>query len=228
MIELSANFQERKFVIFDLDGTLIDSSEDIANAQIYAISSVSGISPDQLDRQKLASLLGKGLVETFLPFLSPEQHHLIPLMIETYRSFYSDNLTTYTRVFPGMPELMADLKAAGRITAVATTKYFSTTERLVEHFGLKPYLDFVQGTDHDSFPLKPDPYILNLLLQRANLTAADTLMIGDTDNDVLCAQRAGVASIGVTWGAWGEVALAQLGPDGIAHNVQQLRAMILA
>jgi phosphoglycolate phosphatase len=225
---LFANFQQRKFVIFDLDGTLIDSSEDIANAQIYAISSVSGIAPDQIDRKKLTSLLGKGLVETFLPFLSHEQQHLIPQMVEAYRSFYADNLTTYTKVFPGMPELLAELKAAGRITAVATTKYFSTTERLVEHFGLKPYLDFVQGTDHDSFPLKPDPYILNLLLQRASLSAADTLMIGDTDNDVICAQRAGVASIGVTWGAWGELALAQLGPDGIAHNVPQLRAMILA
>ncbi len=218
---------QRDFVVFDLDGTLIDSSQDIASAQVYALTAVAGLESEEIDRAKLARLLGKGLEQTFAPFLRPEQMSLLPDLVDAYRTYYKKNMTIHTHVFPGMVDVLQAVKEAGKLTAVATTKWQFTTDGLVDYFGLRPYLDFVQGSDETNFPLKPDPYILNLLMQKAGKTKEETVMVGDTDNDVLCAQGAGANVIAVTWGAWGRDQLENLKPDALATSQNELLNYLL-
>jgi phosphoglycolate phosphatase len=216
----------RKFVVFDLDGTLIDSNRDIMAALTHAMTTVGGLKREEIDQIKLAGLMGKGLEEVYAVFL-PEHRYLYPAMVQAYREYYLQNLTTTTTIFPGMMTLLDELKKSGKVTAIATTKWQHTADTLADHFGLRCYIDFVQATEFDGFPLKPDPYILTLLMQKAGFEPQDTVMVGDTDNDILCAQRAGAASIGVAWGAWSIDMLASLGPDAIVENPAHLRNLLI-
>ncbi|NWJ45432.1 MAG: HAD family hydrolase [Chloroflexi bacterium] len=223
---MNNSLNRRKLVVFDLDGTLLDSNRDIATALNYSMTTIGGLRPEDIDQRRVAALMGKGLEEVFENFL-PDRRDLYPAMVAAYRDYYSLNMTTTTHLFPGMLPILATLKELGRITAIATTKWQTTADKLADYFGLRPYVDFVQATDREGFPLKPDPFILQLLMEKAHMTPADTIMIGDTDNDILCAQRAGVASVGVIWGAWSEENLLKLSPDAIVSTPEHLQALLL-
>ncbi|MEI7554950.1 HAD family hydrolase [Candidatus Chlorohelix sp.] len=223
---MNNSFACRKLVVFDLDGTLIDSNRDIATALNYSMTTIGGMRLEDIDQQLVADLMGKGLEEVFETFL-PDKRELYPSMVVAYRDYYSRNMTTTTQLFPGMLPILSTLKELGRITAIATTKWQTTADKLADYFGLRPYVDFVQATDREGFPLKPDPFILQLLMEKAQVTPVDTIMIGDTDNDILCAQRAGVASVGVIWGAWSKESLLKLSPDAIVSTPEQLLALLL-
>src|SRR6476469_6449074 len=120
---MSVNFKERKFVIFDLDGTLIDSNADLAAAIIYAAITVGGVPESEIDQALLHSYMGKGLHETFGVLLPPDRHQFMEELIATFRAYYREHSLQNTVVFPGALALLERLKAAGKLTAIATTKY---------------------------------------------------------------------------------------------------------
>lgn len=221
------DFKHRKFIIFDFDGTLIDSNDDVAAALVHTLTEVGGVLPDNIDYATLQSFLGKGLAETFGAFLPSDRHNLIPQLITAFREYYRENCVNKTALFPGAQALLQKLRTAGKCTAIATTKYQPNTMLIADKLGLSPYFDFIQGTEPGEWPLKPDPFILNLLMQKAGCRPDESLMLGDTDNDVLCAQRAGIPVVAVSWGAWSAERLLALEPQALVNNFDELAGLLL-
>jgi phosphoglycolate phosphatase len=217
----------RQFLVFDLDGTLIDSNADLAEALNYAATTVGGVPEAAIDRALVHSYMGKNIHQTFTALLPADRHDRMDELVAAFRAYYREHGLVNTTVFPGALALLERLRRAGKVLAIATTKYHPNTLHLAEVLGLTPYFDFIQGTEHGDWPSKPDPFILNFLMKKAGVSPAQSLMIGDTDNDVLCAQNAGVPVIAVSWGAWSAAQLQELKPDALANNFDELVALLL-
>ena len=193
-----------KLVLFDLDGTLLDTLEDLAAAVNHALS-VRGLPLHSL--QEYRSMVGHGvrnLVQQALP--SGSDDNLIDAALADFKAFYTTHIDVHTRPYPGMQELLKDLHAAGVQMAVASNKFQAGTEKLVREFFPEIPFAAILG-NREGYPLKPDPEIVAEVL-RASGTAPDgsrtsrkdTVMVGDSRTDMLTAANGGINAIAVGWG----------------------------
>lgn len=211
----------RKLLIFDLDGTLIDSKVDIAHSINYALSQ-SGLS--QIQVKKIFSIIGFPLAEAF-HLLKPELHpHQIAALVATYRAYYEDHWSDHTTIFPHVRETLGKLTAHRK--AVASTKYSQHTNLIVKTLDLQQYFDLVLGTDPESFPAKPDPAIVHKVMDTLGFSPSQTLMIGDTDKDILAGKNAGVVTCAVTYGIGTKKELAALKPDYIINSFSEILEIV--
>lgn len=204
-------------LIFDVDGTLIDSKIDIADAQLWVLRQL-GI--DQWTREDIYPRIGRPLTETFKELLPPEMHDRITEAKRMYIAHYRPRALETTILFPGVEETLAALHARQIPMAVATTKSSVTANRVLEHFGIRQYFVQVQGTDDT--PAKPDPYVVNRILREQKWSATETALVGDSEVDILCAHNAGIEAWAVTWGSTPEARAIELGADRIVNNMTEL------
>lgn len=179
----------KQLMIFDLDGTLIDSLPDIADAMNRALSDW-GMAPRSLSEIK--HFIGTGtqkLVERACDGSIPEG------LLEAYRSHYDNNLLRRTTAYPGLSELLAGLKRSK--LAVVTNKYQSAADRIIEE--LFPGV-FQEVIGDGRFPRKPDPSAIYYLMEKYRLTPDQTVLIGDSRGDQATAKNAGIQFVGVAWG----------------------------
>ena len=204
-------------IIFDLDGTLVDSKRDIAGAQLWVLHQlgVDSYRPDDL-----YPLIGKPLTETFTKLLPSDLHHRIADAAEMYKTYYPPRALETTALFPGVKETLEALRSKGFRLATATTKLTPGTHRVLAHFGIDTFFDQIQGSD--DIPFKPDPSIINKILQDQSWDRSTTLMVGDTDNDIHAGKRAGIATCGVTYGSLTKEQMTSLEPDFIIHSFPEL------
>ena len=210
-------------IIFDLDGTLVDSTEDIVRAFAHSLAQFD---IDHVETDAIRQLIGKPLNQAFHSLLPERYHSLVPRCVEQFRAYYFEHCLDHSRPFPGVPELLNDLKTRGFTLAVATTKRGFMAKKVVEGLGLTDFFELVQGTDE--LPAKPDPAILFHVCQQLNRPTQEAMMVGDTDNDVLAAKRAGMASCAVCWGAWSKDRLHELQPDWLLEHPTQLLDILVA
>lgn len=208
-------------LIFDVDGTLLDSRRDIAAAQLYVIRKL-GIT--HLTPEDIYPHIGKPLSEIFSILLPPELHGRISRAKETYVTYYRAHALDTTDLFPGVRETLAFLAEQGIRLAVATTKSTMTTVRVLAHFGVAPYFAHMQGSD--DMPFKPDPFIINKILTEQQWERGETMMVGDTAADVLAGRNAGIRTCGVTYGALSRDELEQFQPDVLVDTFEELRTLI--
>jgi phosphoglycolate phosphatase len=204
-------------IIFDFDGTLTDSRKDIAGAQLWALNAMGF---DGYEEHDLYRLIGKPLQETFEHLIPPEHHHRIPEAIALYAEYYPPRSLATTTLFPGVYETLHFLKARGHRLAVASTKKGAGILRVTEHFGITGFFDRLQGSDGIDF--KPAPDVIHAVLDNEGWHAEETIMVGDTDADILAGQAAGVSTCAVTYGALSADELALLHPDYIIHTMSAL------
>jgi phosphoglycolate phosphatase len=206
-----------KNIIFDLDGTLVDSKRDIAAAQHWVLVQlgVHSYKPEEL-----YPLIGKPLRDTFLTLLPADLHERIPEAVELYKNHYPPRALDTTTLFPGVRETIETLRERGIRLATATTKLSAGTRRVLTHFGIAEYFDQIQGSDN--IPFKPDPFIITKILEDQSWEKSGTLMVGDTDNDILAGKRANVPTCGVTYGSLTKEQIEQLNPDIIIHSLPEL------
>lgn len=201
--------------IFDVDGTLLDSAEDICGAIQHVLSPHI---PAPLEFEYLKSFIGYHLDVCFRdvrPDLTREQ---VDELIQQYRTTYSGRNHASTRLYPGVKETLAVLP--GR-KSTATTKGSPTTRIVLEMFGLLPHFDHVQGTD--GFPCKPEPDVILRSMQAVGATPEDCLFVGDSAADMEAGRRAGVKTCGVLYGYGKRDDMAQWEPDyWITHPSQLL------
>lgn len=209
--------KETKLLIFDLDGTLVDSHKDIIDSLMYCYEQL-GVGP--IEESTLRPLIGKPLADVFYATLPEAMHAQVPACVKRFRSYYYEHCLDNTRPYPGVPELLKELHDSGFLMAVATTKRTFMAKKVVQELHLAGYFHLVQGTDE--LPAKPDPAILLSVCRQLDQPVTAAMMIGDTNNDILAAQRAGMKNCAVSWGSWSREQLAQLNPDYIVDELPQL------
>ena len=188
-----------KAVIFDLDGTLLDTIEDLGTAVNFALERRGFPLHSFADyRQKVGHGI-RNLVTVSLPFEKQSDEALIDECLADFREYYTGHIDVHTRPYPGMVELVARLDAEGVKMAIASNKFQAGTETLVAEFF--PGIQFVAVLgNREGFPLKPDPEIVGEVLRKAGCSRSEAVMIGDSMTDMKTAENGGIDTIAVSWG----------------------------
>ena len=208
-----------KAILFDLDGTLTDSGEGIINCAILALEHFGLPIPS---REEMRVFVGPPLHETFLKHGVPADK--VQEAIDVYRSRYIPVGAYENTPYPGIRELLQQLKAAGHKLYVATSKPEATSIKILEHFDLAKYFDMICGATMDISRSSKEAVIGYLLEQ--NGRADNMVMVGDTKFDILGAREHGIPAIGVSWG-YGKVEdMVSAGAAGIAYSMEELLGLL--
>lgn len=209
-------------IIFDLDGTLIDSAEDLA-ISMNATRAHFNMSP--LDPALIYSYVGNGAAVLVRRAMGPEaSDNLVAQALSFFLKFYRVHALEHTRLYAGIKELIRDLAAAGHQQAVLTNKPVKISADIVSALGLARYIRHVYGGD--SFAnKKPDPIGIRTLMNETGSSAGEALMVGDSGVDIQTARNAGVRSCGVTWGFQPE-AFEIYVPDVIVRDPRELMQLV--
>ena len=209
--------QHLSAVIFDLDGTLIDSVEDIANAVNDVLKELDFPTHD-IDFYKRN--IGGGINDLIQCSL-PKDHSVQPeAYIERLDHYYIDHLNKNTEVYPYIYETLDLLRSKSVPVAVVSNKRHPFTVDSVDKF-FKQYIDITIGSGKE-FPLKPDPTSSYHVLDTFNAKPEVSYFVGDTEYDIKTAQNAGMISIGVAWGMSSKDKLSSFEPDHIFEKPKEL------
>lgn len=184
-------------LVLDLDGTLIDSSLDLALA-VNATRKRFGLDPLSLDQ--VAGYVGNGAEMLIRRSIQPDAtDRSVQDGLQFFLQYYRENMLVNTKLYPGVREALEIWRAAGKKMAVLTNKPVRFSQDLVAGLGIADYFARVYGGN--SFETKkPDPFGLNRIMQELRVAPARTLMIGDSSVDVQTARNAGTTCAGVTFG----------------------------
>lgn len=210
-----------KVVIFDWDGTLVDSVEHIADSLHQA---ATDLGYPARERGAYRDIIGLGMVEALealYPGISREQMNAIR---EGYARYFFAKVTTPQNVFAGMAEVLVDLRGAGRGCAVATGKSRRGLDGALVSSGLGPHFDLTRCADETRS--KPDPAMLHDIIRHYGIQPAEAVMIGDTRYDMEMAQRIGMPAIGVEWGVHKRDVLGRYQPHAVVDSVADLREVL--
>ncbi|MFZ4725077.1 MAG: HAD family hydrolase [Paludibacter sp.] len=188
----------KSLLIFDLDGTLLNTIADMAMATNFALSQC-GFPTHEADKYRF--FIGNGinkLFERVLPEGNKTQEKIATLRYH-FLEYYGSHNIELTVPYPEIPELLENLQKKGVRLAVASNKYQFGTEKLVQHFFPEIKFDVVFG-QREGIPTKPDATIINDILEITKTNKSEVLYIGDSGVDMQTAQNGGVEACGVTWG----------------------------
>ena len=214
----------KKLVIFDLDGTLLDTIADLAESANYALK--------QLDYpthpvDAIRTFVGNGinkLLERALPAHEQTEENIMR-MRSHFVPYYDIHNADLSTPYPGIISLLEDLQAKGILIAVASNKYQEATVKLVKQYF--PNIDFVEILgQREGINVKPDPSIVFDILQKAHVSKEDVLYVGDSGVDMQTAINAGVDAIGVTWGFRPRAELESFQPMGLIDKAEELLGFI--
>lgn len=200
--------------LFDIDGTLLDSAQDICGAVQHVLSAHVD---EPLPFEYLRSFVGFHLDAVFSDVLPHATREQLDEMIQLYKENYLGRKHASTRLFPGVAEALSTL---GGRKSTATTKGTPTTRAVLEQFGLLQFFDHVQGTD--GFPCKPAPDVIERSLAVLHVRPEDCLFVGDSAADMEAGRRAGVRICAVNYGYGSPEALAEWEPDYCISDLREL------
>ncbi|MBP5389579.1 MAG: HAD family hydrolase [Bacteroidales bacterium] len=220
----------KRLILWDLDGTLIDTLEDLGAAVDHALKlrglpvhtpaeyrRMVGHGVRNLVRQALEAALRKA-GKTAQP-----DDAAVDAALADFKSYYTAHIDVFTRPYPGIPALLTELQGRGVRMAVASNKFQEGTEHLIREFF--PDIAFVSILgNRPGFPLKPAPEIVEEVLAKAGVARADALLVGDSLTDMKTAANGGIESIAV---AWGYRTPEELAGNRLAGSVSALRDMLL-
>ncbi len=204
--------------IFDLDGTLVDSLRDIAEALNHCLE-LLGLPTYRVDSYRY--MVGEGIPRLCQRAVGQTHPHLVNRLAELARPFYRSRLLRYTCPYRGVPELVARLRSRGVRLAVLSNKPHDLTLRVVHAFWPDHSFDAIYGYIEEEHR-KPSPTYILRICRELQTAPADTWVIGDTPTDVEAAHAAGAVSIGVTWGFRTHADLVAAGADRIVARPEEL------
>lgn len=216
----------KKLVIFDLDGTLLNTIGDLADAVDYVMRSRNLPEHTNAEYRQMVGGGIKRLVERALPAELATNEQYVEECVTQFRRYYVDNIDRHTIPYEGMPELLRKLQSMGIKLAVASNKFQHGTDRLVAKFFGDIDFVAVEG-NREGAPLKPDPAIINNILSKAGIDGKDAVMIGDSGIDIRTAKAANIDSIGVSWGFRFAEELYDAGATIVATTMEELERALL-
>ncbi len=218
-------FSNKKLIIFDLDGTLIDSVPDLASAVNHMLETLER---ETFGEETIRYWVGNGaqiLIKRALSGSTEIDENLDETLFEkaltVFLDFYGKHLCTTTRTYDNVPATLRTLKAEGYRLAIVTNKPFEFVGPILEGLRLDDLFELILGGDSLE-KKKPDPSPLLHVCETVNVSIDESLMVGDSKNDILAASAAGMQSIGVTYGYnYGEE-IEVYGPSIIINDFSEL------
>lgn len=209
----------KKLVIFDLDGTLVNSIDDLADAANAALLK-NGFPARSTD--EIRQFVGNGAAELLRRALPEGEYNAenAAKMRACFDLAYRKGFAVKTKPYNGIPELLYELKRRGVLLAVASNKPDEFTKAIVSHF-FGDTFDTVQGQT-DSIPKKPDPTVALEIMRKLNVPKEFTVFAGDSDVDIHTASNSGVTSIGCSWGFRPAETLREAGADFIINSPSEM------
>ena len=214
-----------KLVIFDLDGTLVDTIADLGAAVNVALEKRRLPLHSLEEYRKMVGNGVRKLVQRAMPAAMQADEALLDALLADFMTYYIEHINDKSAPYPGIPELLAELDAAGVKLAVASNKFQSGAEKLIGR--LFPQVPFVavcgggQGR-----PLKPDPAVIRQICDAAGEPLERTVLVGDSGTDMATAAAAGIPAVAVTWGFRPEDARAAA--DRVADTAAELRDILIS
>lgn len=216
-----------RIVVFDLDGTLVDTAPDLINALNFVLDR-EGLPPVPLHSAR--NMIGAGaraLIERGLELDGRSvSRDDVARLTGDFIDYYADHIADASRPFEGLEGALDDLSASGYRFAVCTNKLEWLSQRLLDRLGLSPRFSAICGADTFGVS-KPDPVILRQTVARAGGELSSAIMVGDAGPDVGVARRAGIPVIGVEFG-YTDVPIADLKPDRLIGHMSELPAAVAA
>lgn len=213
-----------KGVIFDLDGTLVDSLQDIANA--ININLAKRGHPE-VSVNSVRTYLGHGLTD-LLKDLLPQGEYTpgyLDELVKEIRAYYLKNFDNHTILYPGISKMLDQLSSLGIKMALLSNKHESGVKSIASKLLTKWSFQYVAGAN-DTFPLKPDPAIVIDICKNLKLSPNEILFIGDSETDIRTARNAGTFSVAVAWGYRNELQLQSENPDFIIKKPEEIIRII--
>ncbi len=214
----------KHLVIFDLDGTLLNTIADLAQSTNYALREL-GFPTHEEDAYRF--MVGNGINKLFeraLPEGEKNEANVLRVR-QQFIPYYNVHNADKSFPYPGIPRLLVELQAQGIQLAVASNKYQSAAEKLIAHYF--PSIRFVAVFgQREGIPAKPDPSVVHEILKITGIAPADTLYVGDSGVDMQTAINAEVTSCGVTWGFRPRTELEAFHPDYIVEQVEEIAAIV--
>lgn len=215
----------KQLIIFDLDGTLLNTIGDLADAVDYVMRSRNLPLHTNAEYRQMVGGGIKRLVERALPKHLAENEQYVEECVTQFRRYYVDNIDRHTIPYEGMPELLRKLQERGIKLAVASNKFQHGTDRLVAKFFGDIDFVAVEG-NREGAPLKPDPEIVNNILHKSGTPRERCVMVGDSGIDIRTAKAAGIASIGVSWGFRFAEELYDAGATTVVSSMEELERLL--
>ena len=211
---------KKQLVIFDLDGTLLDTVADLANATNQALEQCGyPIHPVEAYYQFVGNGINKLFARALPVGVSNEEN--VQRIRSLFIPYYNEHNADCSRPYSGIVELLHTLQNKGVKLAVASNKYHEATLKLVRHFFPDIHFAAIYG-QREGVPIKPAPDVVFDILQDTGTSKAQTLYVGDSGVDMLTARHAEVESVGVTWGFRSEAELCEYGAAYIVHEAGEV------
>lgn len=212
------NKSEKQAIIFDLDGTLLDTNLLIQKSFVHVFEQYK---PDyQLSDEELLSFLGPTLTQSFEQYFNKE---ILEELIDCYRKFNQLYHNDYVEIYPGVETALKKLKEAGYPLAIVTTKMASLAYAGLDLFNIRHYFDIII-CEEDVTHSKPDPEGLNLVLKKSGI--ANGFYIGDNVSDIKAGKNAHLSTVGVKWASKGYESLELENPDFLIEKMEDILEII--
>ena len=219
----------KKMILWDLDGTLIDTLDDLGEAVSHTLRLRGLPTHGREDYRRMVGHGVRNLVKRALEASgvqiedTPDGDAFLDESLADFKAYYSAHIDVYSKPYPGIPELLAELDAAGVKLAVVSNKFQEGTDHLIREFFPKIRFVAILG-NRPGYPLKPDPAIVEEAISLAGISRPEALLIGDSPTDMHTAENGGIDSLAVSWGYRTREDLAAY---PIVNSVVDLRKTIL-
>ena len=216
-------------ILWDLDGTLIDTLDDLGEAVSHTLRLRGLPTHGREDYRRMVGHGVRNLVKRALEASgvqiedTPDGDAFLDEALADFKAYYSAHIDVYSKPYPGIPELLAELDAAGVKLAVVSNKFQEGTDHLIREFFPKIRFVAILG-NRPGYPLKPDPAIVEEAISLAGISRPEALLIGDSPTDMHTAENGGIDSLAVSWGYRTREDLAAY---RIVESVADLRKTIL-
>ena len=206
-----------KHICFDLDGTLVDSYKTIFNSTIKALNDLN--IPNNVDEEKFRDMIGKHFVDIFeeMKIPVPDFEEFIDVYKNNYFLFISDS-----ELYSNAADILKYFSNNGIRISLLTTKGQDQAEKIIEHFKLSEFFNVIMGR-RAGVAHKPSPEPLLLICSELNINPGESLMVGDTEMDILCGQNANTKTCAVTHGYRTEEFILEHNPDYIVKDLNELK-----
>ena len=214
----------KKLVIFDLDGTLLNTIADLAESANYALKQLGYPTHDA---ETIRTFVGNGINKLLFRTLPDEDktEENVMRMRTHFIPYYDAHNADLSMPYPGIVSLLEELQKKGFMIGVASNKYQEATVKLVKHYF--PTIHFIEVLgQRESIAVKPDPTIVFDILKKAGVSKEETLYVGDSGVDMQTAINAGVDAVGVTWGFRPRAELEGFCPLGLIDKAKELLEFI--